>query len=77
MIDEVIDVEAKVLGYMLSDARLSGLVSFDMRAAFPSFSREYLFSMLKIMGLPNRVRSALKQVYLNCFCLICIGWSDF
>jgi hypothetical protein len=47
MVDNILDIEAKALQFAITEPKLSGLISFDVRAAFPSLSRQYIFWVLK------------------------------
>ena len=52
LIDDVCDIECKALQYAMSNSKTAGIVCFDLRAAFPSIAREYIFWVLECMGVP-------------------------
>ena len=49
----IIDLEAKLIHYILTRNILAGIFGLDQEAAFPSVSRKYVFWVLKMMGVPK------------------------
>jgi len=61
--DNIVDIEAKAFTFALSNATLSGIIAYDISAAFTSLSREYLFFVLTIMGFPHHYIRAIQRFY--------------
>ena len=68
MSNNVIDLEAKALKFMLSNEKLAGIVALDQAAAFPTISRDYIHWVLKSMGIPRRIRRAIRLLYTDGKC---------
>ncbi len=63
MADNILDIEAEALKFAIDHEALSGIVSYDITAAFPSLSRLYLFWVLSQMLFPAFYIDAIKQLY--------------
>ena len=73
MVDNPLDIECKALQFAIQNCKEAGIVAFDVRAAFPSISRPYLFWVLKMMGVPRRIRRIIYKLYSGCKCYIVIS----
>ena len=63
MCDKILDLESKAMSFLLSRSLLSGLISIDQAAAFPSISRQYIHWVLKKMRVPLPMRRLIRALY--------------
>ena len=63
MVDNIINLEAKAIQFMITHALLSGIFALGQAAAFPSISRAYIYWVLKRMHFPRRIRRISKLLY--------------
>ena len=63
--DNIIDIEAKALQFAITHEILAGICAFDLRAAFPSISRLYIFWVLAMANCPAHIIQAIKTLYSN------------
>ena len=73
MLKNIIDVDVEAMRVSLtSDA--GGLVLFDFKAAFPSLHHEYMFGVLKHLGMPSDWLAYLRCCYIdNCCDMVVAG----
>ncbi len=63
MVDNIINLEAKAIQFMITHQLLSGIFALDQAAAFPSIARDFIHWVLKRMHLPRRIRTIIKSLY--------------
>jgi hypothetical protein len=73
LIDNVLEVEGFAQSYSTAEADNPAIFLFDLLAAFPSLSHQWLFVVLRKMGVPRKFIKALKALYKDCFATITLG----
>jgi hypothetical protein len=73
--DNLIEIEELMLKAGQFYATHYGTILVDIKAAFPSLSHKWLFTVLRKMDVPARLRVALRELYNNCQSLILFGGS--
>ena len=73
LIDNVLEVEGFGQSYTIAEADNPAIILFDIMAAFPSLSHQWLFVVLRKMKVPLRVINALKALYEDGFATITLG----
>jgi hypothetical protein len=63
--DNILDIEHKALQFAITEPTLAGIVSFDLRAAFPSLSRAYIFWLLELLLVPPNIIHVIEQLYTD------------
>ena len=71
MVDLIFALEAKVIDYIVRNVPNSGIFALDIASAFPTLSREYLFWVLKKMGLPVNFIRLIRSLHSNSRGTIC------
>eukprot|EP00973_Karenia_brevis_P083097 11521719-Karenia_brevis.AAC.1 len=66
LIDNILDIEAKALEYAMTRLKGCGAVFLDIRQAFPSLGRPYLWWVLKKSGVPEYFIQAVQELYTHC-----------
>ena len=72
MLSNVIDIDFEAMRVSLT-CEQGASVLFDMKAAFPSLAHEYLFKVLRHMGLPRTVLNIITALYNQNKCVISCG----
>ena len=62
MVSNLLDVEAKAMEWIITVGHRATMWSFDIAAALPSLSHEFLFAVLTAMEIPARVLAMLKMI---------------
>jgi hypothetical protein len=70
LIDNVLEVEGFGQSYTIAEADNPAILLFDLMAAFPSLSHQWLFVVLRRMKVPKRVLRAFAALYKDCFATI-------
>jgi len=70
LIDNVLEVEGFGQSYTIAEADNPAILLFDLMAAFPSLSHQWLFVVLRKMKVPMRVLKAFAALYKDCFATI-------
>ena len=65
MYDNVFEVESEAIAAMACETSVSGLVAFDIAAAFPSLCHSFLFQMLHRYDIPDSLINLVKGLYKN------------
>jgi hypothetical protein len=73
LIDNVLEVEGYAQSYTIADAENPAIFLFDVMAAFPSLSHQWLFVVLAKMRIPKEIIRALKGLYADCSATIVLG----
>ena len=72
-VDHIIDLEAKLIRYVITAMPCAGIIALDQEAAFPSISRKYIFNVLVYMGVPPGIMHVFESLYNNCVSYICLS----
>jgi exonuclease III len=70
LLDNVLEVEGFAQSFAIAEADDPAIILFDIMAAFPSLSHQWLFVVLVKMGIPLATISAFKALYRDCFATI-------
>ena len=73
LVDNVLEVEGFAQSYTIADAENPAIFLFDVMAAFPSLSHQWLFVVLAKMRIPKGIIRALKALYADCSATIVLG----
>ena len=73
LIDNVLEVEGFAQSYTIAEAENPAIFLFDVMAAFPSLSHQWLFVVLAKMKIPKVIIRALKAMYADCSATIVLG----
>ena len=76
MASNVIEVDSAAQRYAISHPR-AGILLLDFKAAFPSICHDYLHSTLTALGVPLKVRTAIRNLYDRHRCRVSFGGSSF
>ena len=63
LVDNLLDIEAKAIQFLITTYMGAGIVLLDIKQAFPSLAREFLFWVLQSMGFPAWFLDVLKEIY--------------
>ena len=80
MIKHLAVMEGKVIDFILRHHPHSGVIALDVKAAFPSMSRRYLFWILRMMKFLKRFYRLLKTLHRASLVYICFRgrlWEAF
>ena len=72
MMSNVVDVDYEAMTVSLT-AEFGALILFDFKAAFPSISHDYLFDVLRHLGLPPEAMHVVEALYNGNRCVISCG----
>ena len=75
--DHIIDLESKLVKYVVTRSKFGGIIAIDQRTAFPALSRDFLFWVFRNLGVPRRILKVIKSLYSRCFGTISIGGKLF
>ena len=64
--EHILNLEAKLIQFVRTNCLLGGIIAMDQEAAFPSISRRYMLWVLRMMGIPKKIRNVLTSLYVNC-----------
>jgi hypothetical protein len=70
LLDNVLEVEGFAQSYAIAEADDPAIILFDIMAAFPSLSHQWLFVVLKKMKAPRATIEAFKALYKDCHATI-------
>jgi hypothetical protein len=70
LLDNVLEVEGIAQSFAIAEADDPAIILFDIMAAFPSLSHQWLFVVLVKMGIPQATIQAFKALYRDCFATI-------
>jgi hypothetical protein len=73
LVDNVLEVEGYAQSYTIAEAENPAIFLFDLMAAFPSLSHQWLFVVLAKMRIPKGIIRALKALYADCSATIVLG----
>jgi hypothetical protein len=80
LIDNILEVEGFGQSYTIAEADNPAIILFDIMAAFPSLSHQWLFVVLRKMRVPVQFINALKALYKDGFATINLNgkrWRRF
>ena len=69
MLMNILDIDEAAMTISLKE-KFGGAVIFDLKAAFPSISQEYLIKCLTHLGLPSTAINAIKALYSQVRCAL-------
>ena len=77
MVESISDIEHHRLAYALPGHNEGALPFLDQRAAFPSVSHDWMFFVLRSMGIPHHVLVALGHHYGNVRSQVCLMFRRY
>ena len=63
IVDNIFDVEGSAMLHAMSGARDAALILMDYSAAFPSLFHEWIFRILRVMGVPENIVCLISSIY--------------
>ena len=72
MVDHILSMETKIIDFCYHDHELGGIIALDIKAAFPSLSRRYMFWVLSQMRVPRRLIYMFKRLHTPSLTFICL-----
>ena len=76
MLANVIDVDEQTMVSALEESEPAA-VFFDFKAAFPSVLHEFLFSVLRRIGIPTAIMAFITCLYFDNRCSLILGGARF
>ncbi len=76
MLDNIYEVEARVIHYAAYYGGSPGTLLLDVAAALPSLAHLWIFQVLEKMGIPNFLVRVLRGLYRDLKATITIGSSN-
>ena len=74
--DAILMTEAHGIAARIDSPEQGGMIFLDQKAAFPSVARNYLFEVLRAMGVPALFPQAILYLYSNSNAFVRFGGSD-
>jgi exonuclease III len=70
LLDNVLEVEGFAQSFAIAEADDPAIILFDIMAAFPSLSHQWLFVVLTKMKVPRVIIAAFRALYQDCHAMI-------